>query len=77
MKAEGEHSPADVLITTDAGRLYRAQQEGQLATTESDTLAEQVPEALRDPEGHWYGLSVRARVVVYAPERVDPSELTT
>ena len=42
MKAEGEHSPADVLITTDAGRLYRAQQEGQLATTESDTLAEQV-----------------------------------
>ena len=77
MKAEGEHSPADVLITTDAGRLYRAQQEGQLATTESDTLAEQVPEALRDPEGHWYGLSVRARVVVYAPDRVDPSELST
>ena len=75
--AEGEHSPADVLITTDAGRLYRAQQEGQLATTESDTLAEQVPEALRDPEGHWYGLSVRARVVVYAPDRVDPSELST
>lgn len=77
MKAEGEHSPADVLITTDAGRLYRAQQEKQLATVESDTLADQVPAALRDPEGHWYGLSVRARVVVYAPDRVDPSELST
>ena len=77
MKAEGEHSPADVLITTNAGRLYRAQQEGQLATTESGTLTDQVPAALRDPAGHWYGLSVRARVVVYAPDRVDPSELST
>ncbi len=77
MKAEGEHSPADVLITTDAGRLYRAQQENQLATTDSDTLTKQVPAALRDPAGHWYGLSVRARVVVYAPDRVDPSELST
>lgn len=77
MKAEGEHSPADVLITTDAGRLFRAQQEEQLAAVDSDTLADQVPEALRDPEGHWYGLSVRARVVVYAPDRVDPSELST
>jgi len=77
MKAEGEHSPADVLITTDAGRLYRAQQEQQLAAVDSDVLSEQVPAALRDPDGYWYGLSVRARVVVYAPDRVDPSALST
>ncbi|HEX5677492.1 MAG TPA: Fe(3+) ABC transporter substrate-binding protein [Alcanivorax sp.] len=77
MKAEGEHSPADVLITTDAGRLYRAQQENQLAAVDSEVLNEKVPAALRDPDGHWYGLSVRARVVVYAPDRVDPSELST
>lgn len=77
MKAEGEHSPADVLVTVDAGRLYRAQQEGLLVPVSSDELAQQVPPALREPDGHWFGLSMRARVIVYAPDRVDPAELST
>ena len=77
LKAEGEHSPADLLITVDAGRLYRAQQEGLLATTSSDELDRQVPPALREPEGRWFGLSVRGRVIVYAPDRVDPANLST
>ncbi len=61
MKAEGEHSPADVLITTDAGRLFRAQQSNHLAAVERETLTQQVPSALRDPHGHYSGLSVHAR----------------
>lgn len=77
MKAEGAHSPADVLVTVDAGRLYRAQQEGLLATTTSDKLEQQVPPSLREPDGHWFGLSMRARVIVYAPDRVDPANLST
>lgn len=77
MKAEGEHSPADVLVTVDAGRLYRAQEEGLLAATSSQELDRQVPPALREPEGRWFGLSVRGRVIVYAPDRVDPANLST
>ena len=77
MKAEGEHSPADLLVTVDAGRLYRAQQEDLLAPTRSDELDRQVPPALREPEGPWFGLSVRGRVIVYAPDRVDPANLST
>lgn len=77
MKSEGEHSPADLLITVDAGRLYRAHQEGQLAPLEDDVLEERVPENLRDPQGRWFGLSVRARVVMFNPDTVDESELST
>jgi iron(III) transport system substrate-binding protein len=77
MKSEGEHSPADLLITVDAGRLYRAHQEGQLATLDDDVLEERVPENLRDPQGRWFGLSVRARVIMFNPATVDASELST
>lgn len=75
LKAEGEHSPADVLITVDAGRLHRAREAGLLQPVTSDMLSQRVPAALRDPVGHWYGLSVRSRVIVYAPSRVDASQL--
>lgn len=77
MKSEGEHSPADLLITVDAGRLYRAHQEGQLATLDDEVLEQRVPENLRDPQGRWFGLSVRARVVMFNPDTVDESELST
>ncbi|HVR36563.1 MAG TPA: Fe(3+) ABC transporter substrate-binding protein [Methylomirabilota bacterium] len=77
LKAEGANTPADVLITADAGRLVRAEKEGLLQPVESKTLAARIPSALRDPEGHWFGFTKRARVIVYAKDRVKPSELST
>ena len=74
---EGAESPADILMTVDAGRLHRAKQAGLLQPVSSPVLRERVPEELRDPEGYWYGLTRRARVIVYHPDRVDPSELST
>ncbi|MGH3903017.1 MAG: extracellular solute-binding protein [Pseudonocardiaceae bacterium] len=74
IKAEGEDTPADVYMTVDAGNLWQAGQEGLLAPLDSPTLRAAVPEGLRDPQGRWYGLSMRVRTVMYNPERVDPSE---
>jgi len=65
MSAEGANSPADVLITVDAGRLFKADDAGLLQPVSSDTLNERVPEALRHPDGNWYGFSKRARVIFY------------
>ncbi len=70
LASEGENSPADLLVTVDAGRLYRAKQMGLLQAAESPALERLVPQNLRDPEGFWYGITVRARGVVYAPDRV-------
>ncbi len=77
LKSEGRNSPADVLITTDAGRLYRAQEAGVLQAVSSDTLNTTIPAHLRSADGYWYGLSVRARGIIYAPDRVKPEELST
>jgi len=77
LKNEGRNTPADVFITVDAGRLYRAKQAGVFATTQSDVLNAAVPAHLRDPEGHWVGLSQRARVIFYAKDRIKPSELSS
>ncbi|HYZ26293.1 MAG TPA: Fe(3+) ABC transporter substrate-binding protein [Geminicoccaceae bacterium] len=76
IKAEGRNSPADVLITVDAGRLWRADQAGILQPVSSAVLEERIPANLRHPEGKWFGLSKRLRGVVYAKDRVDPSEIT-
>jgi len=65
IRAEGANSPADVLVTVDAGRLARAQEAGVLAPVRSAVLDGRIPAHLRDPEGHWYGFSMRARVVMY------------
>jgi iron(III) transport system substrate-binding protein len=75
LRNEGSASPADVLITVDAGRLERAATEGLLQAVRSDALEAAVPAHLRDPEGLWYGLTQRARVLVYHRDRVDPSTL--
>ncbi len=75
LKAEGKSSPADVLITVDAGRLYAAEAAGVLQPTESKVLSERVPEALRHPEGLWFGISTRARVIVHHEERVPAGSL--
>jgi iron(III) transport system substrate-binding protein len=77
IKAEGRNSPADVLITVDAGRLWRAEEAGILQPISSQVLEERIPANLRHPEGEWFGLSQRLRGVVYAKERVDPSEITS
>lgn len=75
LKAEGKNTPADMLITVDAGNLWQAAQSGVLAQVDSKTLEQNIPEHLRDPKGRWYGLSVRARTIVYSPERVNPEQL--
>lgn len=77
LKNEGRNSPADILLTTDVGRLYRAQEAGVLQTLSSPYLESHVPAHLRSTESYWYGLSVRARFIVYAKDRVKPSELST
>jgi len=77
LKSEGMNSPADVLLTVDAGRLYRAHEAGVLQPIASEILEARVPTQYRHPDGYWYGLSVRARPIYYAPDRVDPSQLST
>ncbi|MEM9402001.1 MAG: Fe(3+) ABC transporter substrate-binding protein [Pseudomonadota bacterium] len=62
---EGEFSPADVLITVDAGRLWRAEEAGLFSPLDSDVLNSRIPESLRHPDGLWFGLSTRARVIIY------------
>ena len=69
---EGEYTPADMLITVDAGRLWRAEQRGLFQPVESPVLEERIPEHLRHPDGLWFGLSKRARVIVHARGRPLP-----
>ncbi len=75
--AEGENTPADLLITVDAGNLWFAAQNDLLQSVESTNLNSTVPAHLRDPGNRWFGLSVRARTIVYSTERVTPDSLTT
>lgn len=75
--SEGENSPADVLITVDAGRLWRAKEAGVLQAIDSDVLETRIPDYLQDPDNTWFGLSTRARVLMYNKEMVDPSMLST
>lgn len=77
IKNEGQNSPADVFITVDAGRLWRAEEAGVLQPVSSKTLEERIPANLREPEGHWFGLTKRARVIAYNKNEVQPSELST
>lgn len=77
IRSEGANSPADVIITVDAGRLWRADQAGLLAPVDSPVLEEAIPESLRHPEGKWFGLTRRVRAIVYNKDTVDPSELST
>ncbi|BDX01841.1 iron deficiency-induced protein A [Marinomonas pontica] len=77
LKSEGDASPADVFITVDAGRLYRAKDAGVLQSFDTDHLNNVVPEYLKDREGYWYGLSQRARVILYNPETVSAADLST
>lgn len=77
LEAEGESTIVDLLITVDAGRLHRAKERGLLQPVSTPTLDANVPSHLREPDGFWYGLTQRGRVIVYATDRVDPSELSS
>ena len=77
LQSEGSNSPADILLTVDAGRLVRAKDMGLLEPVSSKILTKNVPEMMRDSENHWFGLSVRARVIAYAKDRIKENELST
>lgn len=77
LKTEGTDTEADLLVVADVGRLYRAKEEGLFQAVESDVLNENVPENLRDAENMYYGLTMRARVIVYSKDRVSEDELST
>lgn len=77
LQMEGKNSPADLLITTDAGRLYRAKSVGVTRGFRSEILEAQIPANFRDPEGHWYGLTLRSRPILYVKGKVNPAELST
>jgi iron(III) transport system substrate-binding protein len=77
IRTEAGNSPADILITVDAGRLWRAQNADILQPIKSKTLEDAVPSYLREPTGLWFGLTKRARVIIYNKSTVKPSELST
>ncbi|HLM10384.1 MAG TPA: extracellular solute-binding protein [Thermoleophilaceae bacterium] len=77
LQSEGTDTPADVLITVDAANLWRAKEAGLLEPVSTRALDRAVPEDLRDPDGAWYGLTLRARTIVRSTERVAPDEVTT
>ena len=75
LETEGHNTPADVLITVDAGNLWQASEKGVLQSVKSETLERNIPAHLRADNGDWFGLSVRARTLVYAADRISESEL--
>lgn len=77
IQTEGANSPADVLITVDAGRLWRAEDAGLFQPVESAVLEERIPAHLRDPDGLWFGLAKRARVILYDKELGLPEGVAT
>ncbi|WP_434457048.1 extracellular solute-binding protein [Stutzerimonas urumqiensis] len=77
IKAEGENTPADLLLTVDAGNLWQAEQMGILQPLDSEIVKQNIPPQYRSSTGAWTGLSLRARTIVYSTERVDPKELST
>ncbi len=77
LKTEGKNSPADLLITVDAGRLHRAVEADVLQTVESKVLEQRVPEQYQEKNNRWFGISLRSRVIVYAKDRVKKEELTS
>ena len=75
LKNEGASSPADVLVTVDAGRLWRAEQAGLFQPIRSKTLESRIPAHFREPDDRWFGFSARARVIVYNRKSADPAEV--
>ena len=77
LKLEGSNTPADMFMTVDAGDLWYAGTQDIFQSASTETIKSNIPSYLRDPNGLWTGLSVRARTIVYSSDRVNPSELST
>ena len=77
IQLEGANSPADVLLTVDAGRLFRAKEAGILASLKSPILTQRIPSAYRDPDNQWFGLSLRSRVIMFDKSRVSAEEISS
>jgi iron(III) transport system substrate-binding protein len=77
LAAEAANTPADILMTVDAGELWHAADRGLLQSISSSVLSANIPANLRDEQNRWFGLSVRARTLVYSTERVKPEQLST
>lgn len=77
LRAEGDRTPADVFLAIDAGVLSLAAEEGLLQAVDSEVLQENIAESQRDPENRWFALSQRVRTIIYNPNVVDESELST
>ena len=77
LRAEGEASPADIILTVDIGRLTSAVREGVTQPVSDPVIEERVPANLRDPDGNWIGLTLRARIVYASRERTEPGEVAS
>lgn len=77
LQAEGKNTPADMLLTVDAGNLWQAAEQGLLQPVSSTILETNVPAKYRDPKGQWTGLSLRARTIFYDPSKVSADQLST
>lgn len=77
LKAEGKNTPADLFMTVDAGNLWQAAEEGLLRPVEAKALLDNIPAHLRDPGNRWFGLSVRARTLIYNKDKLKPGDLST
>ncbi|CAM4113105.1 Fe(3+) ABC transporter substrate-binding protein [Palleronia rufa] len=77
LQAEGARSPADIILTVDSGRLINAKEAGVLQAVEGGALSDNIPATLRDPDGYWYGVTTRGRIVYASKDRVAEGEITT
>lgn len=77
LELEGPQTPADLLLTVDAGRLHRAKAKNLLQALHSERLEAAIPARYRDPSGFWFGLSLRARVIIHAKAAIDPARFST
>jgi iron(III) transport system substrate-binding protein len=75
IRSEGERSPADVLVTVDAGRLWRAEQLGLFQPVKSALLESRIPQSYREADGRWFGFSLRSRLIAYNKSKVRPGEI--
>ena len=77
LKAEGQRSPADIILTVDISRLTEAKEAGVTQAVDSEVLDAAIPASLRDEDDQWFGLTTRARIVYASKDRVAPGEVTT
>lgn len=77
LETEGAESPADLLITVDAGRLFRAQSKDLLQGVQSDILNQNIPANFRENQGLWYAMTYRARIIAYNKDKINPEEIKT